>query len=113
MCVHIPGMMKRTVTGKLVLKKMVLGPKFSVKSLVRADQFSRNFGPLLKMFNDTGMVVIRPSVRVLKMECDMEINNCRRLPHTCTVFPAKAANFRFEELQLKYFFHEIPMSYIC
>ncbi len=31
---------------------------------------------------------------------------------TSTVFPAKTANFRFEEPQLKYFFHEIPMSYI-
>ncbi len=29
-----------------------------------------------------------------------------------TVLLSKRANFCFEELQLKYFFHEIPMSYI-
>ncbi len=32
--------------------------------------------------------------------------------HPATVLLSKRANFRFEGLQLKYFFHEIPMSYI-
>ncbi len=31
---------------------------------------------------------------------------------THTVLLSKRVDFRFEELQLKHFFHEIPMSYI-
>ncbi len=36
----------------------------------------------------------------------------QKIVYLATVFPAKTANFRFEKLQLKHVFHEIPMSYI-